>query len=233
MAAMESSTKPDSLMVSWRPLFGFLLVLMSIILVPDGTCYKCHATWWNELLQVNYQWSLETSNNATLRKNHSHLACYRYMIWQTYATLFMAVSLHSKKDIKIGWCHQSRSPPAVWMVMAMSFSSAKVRAVSITAGVVPQSCTFRLVLYAHYAISWSRVKCNKRSSVMQKKRKKMIKSFQISSPAAKIFTLHTIYGIGLYYILCKPTKQSICQPHATLGQQRQPAQIGKTKEQNK
>jgi len=29
MAAMESSTKPDSLMVSWRPLFGFLLVLMS------------------------------------------------------------------------------------------------------------------------------------------------------------------------------------------------------------
>ena len=69
------------------------------------------------------------------------------MIWQSYATLFMEVSLHSKKDIKI------RSPPTVWMVMAMSFSSAKVRAVSITAGVVPQSCTFRLALYAHYAIS--------------------------------------------------------------------------------
>jgi hypothetical protein len=59
------------------------------------------------------------------------------------------------------------------------------------------------------------------------------KENEISSPAAKIFTLHTIYGIGLYYILRKPTKQSICQPHATLGQQRQPAQIGKTKEQNK
>ena len=198
-----------------------------------GTCYRPGATWWNELLQQgNYQWSLEMIDNATLRKNHSHLACDQYMIWQTYATLLMAVSsgcLDSKVDVKIGWCHQSPVAPTVWMVMAMSFSSAKVRAVSITAGVVPQSCTFRLALYAHYASSWSKVKCNKWRSFMQKKRKKMIESFQTSSPAAKIFTLHAIYGMWLHYILRKPTKQSICQPHATLGQQRQPAQIGKTK----
>lgn len=38
------------------------------------------------------------------------------------------------------------SAESVWMVMAMSFSSANVSAVSITAGVVPQSC--RLGIHA-------------------------------------------------------------------------------------
>ena len=111
MAAMESSTKPDSLMVSWRPLFGFFLVLMSIVL-PG-------ATWFYLQIPANGTSCYGGTTNGVPKQSRMQHYGKRIIIrhaigtWQFHLQQpslplpfhLVSACLHSKKD-KIG-CHQS------------------------------------------------------------------------------------------------------------------------------